>query len=294
MRRLLCLLTCLLLPPMAWAGSLALMLSDSGGPYAEYENTLREVLDTPAWKIQPPGSDPAKAELIVAAGANALRQAIARGGTTPILATLLPRQSYEKILSDSGQRGNRKISAIYLDQPPARQAAFLRQLMPDRKRVGMLVGSETQPGPAYFRTAFASAGLSLDTEDSETDRSLLPALNSLLPRVSLLLATPDPQIYRRDNIKAILVTTYRHRRPVVAFSAAFVNAGALAALYSTPAQIARQTAEIVTQFTHALPTPSAPNQFAISINPNVAQALDIEVPDEATIRRAMLADRETR
>ena len=41
---------------------------------------------------------------------------------------------------------------------------------------------------------------------------------------------------------------------------------------------------------------SAPVQSigAIAINPNVAQALGIKVPDEAAIRRALLSDRESR
>jgi hypothetical protein len=43
-----------------------------------------------------------------------------------------------------------------------------------------------------------------------------------------------------------------------------------------------------------LPNPSGPSQFAIAINSNVAQALGLNIPDEATIRRAMNADKEAR
>ncbi len=38
----------------------------------------------------------------------------------------------------------------------------------------------------------------------------------------------------------------------------------------------------------------APSLFAVAINQNVVQALGLTVPDETTIRRAMLADREAR
>ena len=44
----------------------------------------------------------------------------------------------------------------------------------------------------------------------------------------------------------------------------------------------------------SLPAPSAPTQFAIAINTNVAQSLGLNIADEATIRRAMGADREAR
>ena len=290
----------LLLASSAWAGNVTLVLTESSGPYAEFDNTLRSVLDGNNWKLSThnasnlPETFTPRPELIVTAGTAAFRQILSRGGQTPIIATLIPRQAYDKALADHNLRSSGRISAIYLDQPPARQAAFLRHLLPDQKKIGMLLSQETLPTLAGFRQAFSKAGLNIETEESETERSLLPSLNSLLSRVGVLLATPDTQIYRRDNIKAILVTTYRYQRPVIAFSSAFVNAGALAALFSTPAQIARQTAELIQQFSTTLPAPSAPAQFAIAINPNVAQALDLQLPDEATIRRAMLAERESR
>lgn len=284
---------------IACAGNITLALSDNGGPYAEFAAALSDALQGSNWKVTTSGKSaatnppPGASDLIITAGGEALRQTLARPPTAPIIATLLPKQNYEKILAESG-RARSRITAIYLDQPPARQAAFLRQLLPGQKRIGMLVSNETRGTTGPFRQAFGHAGLTLEVEESDTDNTLLPALNALLPRVNALLAMPDSTIYKRDNIKAILITSYRHQRPVVAFSAAFVNAGALAALYSTPTQIARQTADMVVGLGPTLPPPAAPTLFAVAINQNVALALGLSVPDEAIIRRAMLADRESR
>ncbi|RIX48466.1 MAG: hypothetical protein D3M94_06170 [Rhodocyclales bacterium GT-UBC] len=293
------LLLYLLLLPAAQAGNVALVLSENSGPYNEFANNYREALDNGNWKISSQGGVDSlsqatpRPDLIIAVGSSALRQVLAQAGSIPVIATLVPRQTYEKLLAESGYR-NRRITAIYLDQPPARQAAFLRALLPGKKRVGMLVSTETQGVIGQFRSALNNAGLTLDTEDSDTENTLLPALNTLLQRNNLLLAIPDTTIYRRENIKAILVTTYRHQKPVVAFSAAFVNSGALAALYSTPAQIARQAAEVTSSLGSTLPAPMSPTQFAVVINSNVAQALDLVIPDEASIRRAILNDKEAR
>lgn len=289
----------LVLAPVAWAGSIALVLSENSGPYAEFAAALSESLNSARWQINYPGKSDStdlpsgRADIIVTAGGEALRKTLASDSTTPIIATLLPRQTYEKILAEAG-RPRSRITAIYLDQTPARQAAFLRQLLPDQKRIGILFSNETRGLSSQYRQTFKNAGLTLDSEDSDTPATLLPALNTLLPRINILLAIPDSSIYKRDNIKAILVTTYRFQRPVVAFSAPFVNAGALAALYTTPAQIARQTANLISSSSAALPAPMPPNQFAIAINPNVASALGLSIPDEATIRRAMLAEGEPR
>ena len=76
-RLLLCLT--LLLAPVAWAGNVTLLLSDSTGPYAEFSSTFSEALNSRRWSIHlvpkadayTPGA-PA-ADLIVTAGSEALR-----------------------------------------------------------------------------------------------------------------------------------------------------------------------------------------------------------------------------
>lgn len=290
----------LAIAPAAWAGSIALALSDDSGPYAEFSATLSDALQGSNWSVKRSGRPEAvglpapRADLIVTAGSEALRKVLASGTTLPVIATLLPRQSYERIMAEAG-RPRSRVTAITLDQPASRQASFLRHLLPGQKRIGLLLSEETQSAVGQFRQPFSAVGLTLDSENSEDNTaSLLAALNGLLPRINVLLAIPDSTIYKRDNIKAILVTSYRHQRPVVAYSAAFVKAGALAALYSTPAQIASQTAELVVG---PAPLPAgaiAPALFAISVNQNVAQALGLAIPDEVTIRQGMLAERESR
>lgn len=295
------LLAVFLLPMLALpaqAGGVALVLSESGGPYGEFAHDFEEGLKGSTWHVVSvtAGDEPlpagTSADLIVTVGSEALRHTLGRGESPPVIATLLPRQGYEKIVGDSRRRS--RITAIYLDQPPARQAVFLRHLLPGQKRFGMVFSAETRHQAGQYRQAFANAGLSLDTEDSDTDATLLPALNTLFGRGEAVVAQPDSAIYRRANIKAILITAFRHQRPVIGYSAAFANAGALAALYCTPSQIAQQAAEQIIASGTNLPHPSGPSQFAIAINHDVARALNLDIPDEASIRRALLADKEAR
>jgi ABC-type uncharacterized transport system substrate-binding protein len=282
----------------AWGSGVALVLSDQGGSYAEYAKAFEDALNGTSWNITGryqastlPQST-GQAELIVTVGSEALRKTLSRGDNPPIIATLLPRHSYEKILGEFRRHG--RITAIYLDQPPSRQAAFINHLLPGQKRIGMLFGAETKNLSGQYRQAFSNTGLVLDGEDADPDINLLPALNALLGRINILLAIPDSTIYSRANIKPILITAFRHQRPVIGYSPAFVNAGALAALHSTPIQIARQTADMITTHGINLPGPAAPSQFAIAINNNVAQSLGLGIPDEASIRRAMSGEREAR
>jgi ABC-type uncharacterized transport system substrate-binding protein len=302
MRRfaLLALILLVIMMPKAWAGSIILVLSDDSAPYTEFSDALHDALKGSGWHIatraRAPSGAPAspRHDLIVTAGSQALRSVLASGGSTPIIATLLPRQSYEQIIADSPPPRPR-LTAITLDQPASRQASFLRHLLPDHKRVGILLSEETKGSTTLLRQQLSAVGLSLDSESaSDNAGGLLGALNALLPRVNVLLAQPDASIYKRDNIKAILVTSYRHQRPVVAYSAAFVKAGALAALYTTPTQIAGQTAELILGPPPLVAGAIPPSMFAISINQNVAHALGLGIPDEITIRQGILAERESR
>lgn len=283
----------------AWAGTVALILSDNSKPYVEFAAVLTEALSESPWRLNTslvadaaPANDPAP-DLVVAVGTEAMRHAAKRYPGNPVIATLLPRSAYERAAAELHPGGS-KVTAIWLDQPPARQAAFLRYLLPGQKRVGMVLSAETRTTFPQFRRSFTESGLQLDSEESDGEATLLPVLNGLLPRVNVLLAHPDSAIYRRDNIKAILITAFRFQRPVVGYSAAFANAGGLAALYSTPAQIARQTAGAIIANGTTLPPPAGPALFAVSINHAVAQSLGLNVPDETAIRQSMLGDRESR
>jgi hypothetical protein len=60
-------------------------------------------------------------------------------------------------------------------------------------------------------------------------------INVVLNRIGkaeVLLATPDSTVYNTENIRNILLSTYRHNQGVIGFSADMVKAGALATTYS--------------------------------------------------------------
>jgi ABC-type uncharacterized transport system substrate-binding protein len=277
-----------LLLPIAWAGgTVALVLSDNTPHFREFASTFSESLQGSGWKIGKTDDTP-QPRLIITVGVDAFRKSLARGSQTPIIAVLIGRQLYEKLLAESG-RPRHLSTAIYIEQPISRQVAFLRQILPGYNRLGILLSDEGKEDFRPLRQALLSNGFSVDNEDSNGEETLIPAINALLPRVQLLLATPDPKIYRRDNVKTILITTYRHQKPLIAFSSTFVTAGALAALYSTPQQIARQAAELLINNDGELAAPEYPTQFSVAINRSVAEALNLPATSEAEIRRALMA-----
>lgn len=279
-----------LLTPKVWAGQIALILADDSAPYLEFASSLQKNLKT-GWKLAYTDSklrplDRHPVDLIITAGSGALRSTLASGAKIPILATLLPEYSYQNIVLEA--RPTPLVSAIYLDQPATRQARLMRLLLPDIRRVGMLVSEQSSQKIPAFRSALPVEQLALLTEHADSEEQILPALESLLVSADVLLALPDALVYSRSSIRPILITAYRFQRPVIGFSAAMVKAGALAALYSTPAQIGRQAGALVSVHGNRLPPPRGPSEYSLTINQSVADAFGLRLPEESDLFQKLL------
>jgi ABC-type uncharacterized transport system substrate-binding protein len=288
--------------------SIALILSEEGGVYQEFANQFRTSMDAAgarnvrvsvlsAAKL-PPGADPslAAADLLVTVGVRATEEVLRSRPRTPVLATLVPRSSLGFLKKDAEAK-DRAFSAIYLDQPLARRFALIREVLPGRTKVGVVLGPDSAGDQRALQAAARDQGLLLYAEQIAAPDELLPALRRLLTEVEVLLAVPDGLVFNRTTAQSVLLTSYRAQDPLIAYSQSYVSAGALAAVHSTPAQLGQQAAELVSRLAKAgtttLPAPQYPKYFSVSTNPQVAHSLGIDVPEEAILQQRLMA-RETR
>jgi putative tryptophan/tyrosine transport system substrate-binding protein len=292
---------CLFLLRSATAAELVVVGSDQGSAGSEFLVALEQNLAGSGWNVRGVGIAAARevrqTDLLVTLGSDAAQSVLQDDAGPPVLALLLTRQAFEQAIQQGRPRGRGLASAIYLDQPYARQASFIAHLLPERRRVAVVVGAAMLDQISLLRRAAAGVELDIRSRQIERDEDIVPALGDLLPHADLLLALPDNAVFRRDNARTILLTTYRYQKPLIAFSPAYVSAGALAALYSTPAQLARQTAELVRALPAgrvSLPPPRNPAYFSVATNPNVARALNIDLPDPGSVERALASDKEIR
>jgi ABC-type uncharacterized transport system substrate-binding protein len=273
--------------PAHSADAVLAILSERGGAYTEVAEAVRQELPEGA-RLLESGIDGAAAEaatakLAVAVGAQACAAA-ARAAGPPLLCTLVPRSAFERAIAGAKGRGQ-PASAVLLDQPPARQMALVRLLLPPGSSVALLLGPESSAAEGALAAAAARHGLRALV--ARTDGGDLPAaLQRLLDgRGDALLAVPDPRVFNPGTVQNILRATMRGGVPVVAFSPAYVGAGALAALHSTPRQLGRQAGRLARDFLggRALPAPQPPAEFTVSLNGEVARALGLAMPDEKTL-----------
>lgn len=228
-------------------------------------------------------------ELVVAVGVRALQLASKLKANTPVLGVFTPLPTFN-VLLESNKRDLGNFSAILLDQPFSRQMALMRIILPGSKNVGVLLGPTSGKYAELLQEAGEKSAFHIADEMVPQEADLIPKLRKVLEENDALLAIPDPMIYNRETAHPILLTSYRHQKPVFGYSQSYVRAGALAAVYSSVKQLARQAAEItlVQHSSGLLPPPQAPRYFSVMMNAQVARSLSIPLIDDETLRRKIL------
>ncbi len=241
--------------------------------------------------VDEPGSDRPEAQaqdaprLTITVGLAAARSVRERAPGAPVLHTLVSSHVARGLVADDGPA-----RVLHLDQPVARFAGLLGAAFPSNSRVAILLGPSSGTESDALRRALGER-FALRMEVVTEHGELIPALERLLRQSDVLLAIPDPVLYNRFTVQKILLTTYRHAVPVVAFSASLVRAGAALALHSTPRQLGRQIGETIHALLRAgtsrVPPLQGPRYFTVTVNEQVARSLGLQVRDAAELEQAV-------
>lgn len=231
------------------------------------------------------GSTLPRADLYVAVGPHAAALFRQNRTSRPLLVTMMPRDSLEQWLPEQ-----KNARGLYLDQPPARYLSLVRAALPHARRIGVLAGPDGKGSARRLRSTAHQMHLDLRLENVSSKGSIHSALRRLLPRVDALLTIPDATIFNRETIPNIMLEAYRHDVPVIGFSPAYLEAGALVALYSSPQQLAEQSADISHKVLSGSPVAilDFPLQYTIGINDHIAKSMNQAMDDTAVIRTRML------
>lgn len=279
----------------AEAATLAVVLSDSSVPYQETADAIESGLakEHTVVRIQVTHLDQSEtalsnARIIVTVGVKAAQEISGRNGRTPVLAILIPRAWYEAEGKAALTRGGRMAGAIFIDQPFTRQFHLIKSALPSVNKVGVVLGKQgADQLPELDRQAKAH-GMALSSAILSSGKKLVETLENVLGEADiLLLAFPDADVLSRTTAQSVFMTSYRFRDPVVGYSESLSRAGALLTVYSTPAHIGRQAAEIIDKSLDAgkLPMAQWPQYFSVSVNEHVARSLDISVPPESVLMK---------
>ncbi|HEX5364739.1 MAG TPA: ABC transporter substrate binding protein [Gallionella sp.] len=276
------LLLCLVpLVSSAEALRVLVVLSDAAAPYQAFAKTFRQNLPVSIKtslieRAEDFSGDEGGADLIVTVGVKASYWVTQRT-TTPVLAALIPSSRYAELLAKHPRTS--QLSAIYLDQPWARQAGLLRAALPERRNIGVLYSADTKLDLRALKEALSRQGFTLIAKLLKNNDTLFADLEEVLENSDVLLAIPDGTIYSSNHIRNILLSSYRRGIPLMGSSQAYVNAGALCAIFSTPEHLAAQAsvATLVFADTHRLPEAKYPELYSIAVNREVGRTLNITI-----------------
>jgi ABC-type uncharacterized transport system substrate-binding protein len=213
---------------------------------------------------------------------------VARSRRAAMLAVLIPKEGYGKLLNDfpaQMKAGTNPTSAIYFDQPLKRQFDLITAVLPKASSVAVLYATPPKE-LSTLRMLALTRKLELNERIQDTESGLNSALQELLESSDVLLALPDAKIYNTGTIRNILLSTYRSRVPLIGFSPAYVKAGALCAVFSTPEQIAVQSVAMIQEYAESrtLPPAQYAKEFEVLVNEQVARSLGLDIKNASQLR----------
>lgn len=231
--------------------------------------------------------------VVVTLGSGALRSVLASDIRLPVVATLIPRVAFEKLLREPGRKSSGPVHGLFLDQPFQRQLELLHLIQPEARRIGVLWGPDSLGQRQLMQAALASRGMTENPGIVGPAVTLGEATRQALDDADVLLAVADPTVFNSATVSNILMASYRSKLGVLAFSPAYVKAGALAAIFTTPAQIGIHAAETVRVILRggSVPGQQYPNDFTVSVNEHVARSLGLSLDEAALTERLKRMER---
>jgi len=279
-----------------YAEDLAILLSGADGVYREVRDAIeaevakdsdvRVVVDVVGTQSAPEVAA-GNHLLLIAVGTRAAELVLRPGQLrAPVLVLLVPRNTLLNLTARLDGSETRRVTAVFLDQPFVRQIELIRQVFPNLTQLGAVVGPESGREVERLRTIAAARGIKLVAERAEIQTELFSVLQRIMSAAEAFLAIPDAKLVNADTAQNLLLTSFRFRTPVIGYSAAYVRAGALAAVYSTPQQAGKEGGEIARAVLKgsALPASRYPRAFRVGVNRHMAATLGLVVADEETLK----------
>jgi putative ABC transport system substrate-binding protein len=227
------------------------------------------------------------ADLIVTVGTGATQTVVSKEPSQPVIAALITDSAFSAIAQQ--YYGSREqalaagLSVICLDQPVKRSIQLSKLLVPSASNIGLMLGPTSLPKLEEFSHYVTEAGLEPILVSVNARDNPIKALEPIIKRSDVFIPLPDSRLINIATAKWILQLSYRYKVPVVVYSKAYLNAGALAAVYTSPENVALQVSELIAKhddMTSGSGAAHMPAYFSVEFNTNVAEHLDIRLKDK--------------
>jgi len=234
-------------------------------------------------------TDLAAADFVVTVGTAAADIAFSSKPKVPIISVLITENAFsvlaEKHYGSIEAAFAAQVSSICLDQPVTRSIQLAKLLVPDSPEVGVMLGPASVHRQPEFSKYISDSGLQSQFVSISAKDNPIHKIEPVLRRSDVFIPISDSRLINIATAKWILHLSYRHKVPVIAFSKSYLKAGALAAIYSAPGDVAKDTVEwLVTPSNAAVGGLYKPSHYSLDFNHSVAANLKVKLETEQFYR----------
>ncbi len=287
---------CVILPLRVVAGATVYFLHDESDPQhqryvVDSEISLNRVMPdikTIRVNLASVGSLSAVSNnkaLVVSVGSRAALLAVDSG--LPTINTLVTRRNFDAL------RGMYRtpVTSIYLDQPLSRMLALIRTTLPDRDQLTILLGPTSKQAEKQITESCSDQKLICEAITVEDPSGIEKVLQLASRHDKVVLVLPDLKIVNASTARNLILGAYRRGVALVGYSSALVKSGALMAVHSTPEQLSEDASLMVADMLKGpsitIPPARHPEQYSVSINYQLARALQLDLAAESVLADAI-------
>jgi ABC-type uncharacterized transport system substrate-binding protein len=295
-----------------WSGSvysaeIYLLPSDNSKAYRQFIRHIQAQVQTPGlhYQVLNPDADLQHSvepsdpnNLLVTIGTKALYKTLENLPDIPILAVLITRGAFKEFIRrhpDASERVSQgTLGGLYLEQPASRYLYLAAALSPKARRIGAVTGPLSSELLTELRPLTQQFGLEFNHELISGQDNPTRPIDRVMSNSDVYLALPDSSLFNRGTAKWVLLSGLKRRVPIIGFSSRYAEAGAVAAIYTTPEDAATETAQCINlralnKEDYRLPPPAYPNSYTLTLNHKVSKKLGLPPPDETELRNIISA-----
>jgi putative ABC transport system substrate-binding protein len=225
-------------------------------------------------------------DIIITLGTGAADSLLSKKPTQPVINTLVTQSAFDalaiKYYGDVAKAIVSGVNPIILDQPFERRLNLARQLSKNITNVGVMLGPSVASKSNFYTDAINQRNMKPQILLIDSDKNPIRQLDPVIKSSDVFIPIADSHLINVTTAKWILQLAYRHRVPVIGYSSNYVAAGALASVYSSPEDVAKQTTELIDALLmeNHIHQIHAPQYCTIKFNETVAWHLNLITPKD--------------
>lgn len=184
------------------------------------------------------------------------------------------------------------IYGVNIDVSPEAAVRTLKDIFPDRKRIGILYDPKNTG--AYVREATeisVKQGMKIIARSVRNTSDVPKILAEMEGKIDLFWMLPDVTVITNESVQTLLLFSFENNVPVFTFSRKYVELGAVLSLSINPFDMGVRAGEIAAALSEGKNSSARVNakKTVLTINRKVAAKMCIHISDE-TLRRAAVID----